>query len=136
MTLHEVIKSYRLASNLTQEEMAEKMHMTEQTYLRWETGKTKMTDEKLGLFARAIGKSVDEIRSAVKDGNAINLLQQDNEYHDGGTISNLTINNNYYGEQVLIKEIEHLKNIITEKDKVILAQEKQIKTLEKLVESQ
>lgn len=134
MTLHEVIKSYRLASNLTQEEMADKMRMTEQTYLRWENGKTKMTDEKLQLFAKAIGKSTDEIRAAVQDGNSINLLQQDNEYHDGGTVSNLTINY-YYGNKELSQEIEHLKNLLAEKDKIIAMQAQQLETLQTLLKS-
>lgn len=134
MTLHEVIKSYRLASNLTQEEMADKMRMTEQTYLRWENGKTKMTDEKLQLFAKAIGKSTDEIRAAVQDGNSINLLQQDNEYHDGGTVSNLTINY-YYGNKELSQEIEYLKNLLAEKDKIISMQAQQLETLQTLLKS-
>lgn len=133
MTLHEVIKSYRLASNLTQEEMAEKMHMTEQTYLRWEKGKTKMTDEKLQLFAKAIGKSTDDIRAAVQDNNVINLLDENN--HDNGHISNLTINNNYYGDKELSQEIEHLKNLLAEKDKIIAMQAQQLETLQTLLKS-
>lgn len=124
MTIHEVIKSYRVASQLSQEQMAEKMHMTEQTYARWENGKTKMTNERLELFAKTIGKTANEIRDAVKEGHAINLLNAD--IHDSNDAQKVVINNYYYGETELSLEIQHLKNLLAEKDKQLIEKEKVI----------
>lgn len=123
MTIHEIIKSYRIASQLSQEQMAEKMHMTEQTYARWENGKTKMTNERLELFAKTIGKTANEIRDAVKEGHAINLLNAD--IHDSNDAQKVVINN-YYGETELSLEIQHLKNLLAEKDKQLIEKEKVI----------
>lgn len=139
MTIHEIIKSYRIASQLSQEQMAEKMHMTEQTYARWENGKTKMTNERLELFAKTIGKTANEIRDAVKEGHAINLLNAD--IHDSHDAQKVVINHNYYGETELSLEIQHLKNLLAEKDKqlaekekVIISQAEQIGTLKARLE--
>lgn len=126
MLVNELIKSYRMANGLTQQEMAEKMHMSKQTYARMEKGETEMTDTKVKAFAKVIGKTSQEVRE-MADKSQISSLFQDNENHaqDNGQISNLTINN-YYGDVELNLRIQYLENLLVEKEKRIALLEKML----------
>lgn len=142
MPLSEIIKAHRLANNLTQEEMARKMHMEKQTYARWENGKTRMTNEKLQLFAAALGIEVADIYSTPHN-KIINLLHEkaiseNTAERDYGAVG--TINNYYYGDTELNAENEKLKallvekdNLLNEKDKLLIAKDEQIETLRELL---
>lgn len=134
MKINDVIKTYRIASQLTQGQIAEKMHMTEQTYARWENGKTKMTDEKLELFAKTIGKTVNDLRNATSDDNSIiNLLNSDNQIHDNGIFSKLVVNN-YYGDSEQFIEIETLKNLLQQKDLLLTEKDQRISDLQQQIQ--
>lgn len=137
MLVNEFIKSYRIANALTQRDMAEKLHMTTQTYARMEKGETRMTEDKLNNFAKLVHKTPREIREMAEKGQLFSLFQENenNSNHDNGHISNLTINNNYYGDKELSQEIEHLKNLLAEKDKIIAMQAQQLETLQTLLKS-
>lgn len=137
MLVNEFIKSYRIANALTQRDMAEKLHMTTQTYARMEKGETRMTEDKLNNFAKLVQKTPREIREMAEKGQLFSLFQENenNNNHDNGHISNLTINNNYYGDKELSQEIEHLKNLLAEKDKIIAMQAEQLETLQTLLKS-
>lgn len=136
MKIHDVIKTYRIASQLTQGQIAEKMHMTEQTYARWENGKTKMTDEKLELFAKTIGKTVNDLRNATSDDNnsIINLLNSDNQIHDNGVFSKLVVNN-YYGDSEQFAEIDTLRNLVQQKDLLLSEKDQRIHELQQQIQN-
>lgn len=134
MQVNELIKSYRMANALTQQEMADKLNMSKQTYARMEKGQTTMTENKVNTFAKLVNKTPREIREMADDGKLFHLLQ-DNENHDNGTISNLTINNNYYGEKTFNQQIENLNTLLAEKDKLLAAKDEQIALLQELVKS-
>lgn len=137
MSLSEIIKAHRLANNLTQEEMAKKMHMEKQTYARWENGKTRMTDEKLQLFASTLGIDVADIYS-IPSNKIINFLHEkaiseNTAERDYGAVG--TINNYYYGDNELSSENEKLKTLLVEKDKLLMAKDEQIATLQAFIKS-
>lgn len=137
MSLSEIIKAHRLVKNLTQEEMAKKMHMEKQTYARWENGKTRMTDEKLQLFANALGIDVADIYS-IPNSKIINFLHEkaiseNTAERDYGAVG--TINNYYYGDNELTAENEKLKALLVEKDKLLMAKDEQIATLQAFIKS-
>lgn len=136
MKLNDVIKTYRIASQLTQGQMAERMYMTEQTYARWENGKTRMTDEKLELFAKAIGRTVNDIRTATSDNSVINLLNinTDNQIHDSSEITKLIVNN-YYGDNELCTEIETLQNLLQQKDLLLKEKDQRISELQQQIQT-
>lgn len=136
MQVHELIKSYRNANDLTQEEMGEKLNMTEQTYGRMERGETAMTENKINAFAKLLDKTPREIREMAEKGQLFPLVQE-NENHgtlETGQIGHLTIHN-YYGDQDLSLQIEHLNSLLAEKDKLLATKDEQIATLKLLVES-
>lgn len=130
MQVRELIKSYRTINGLTQQEMADKMNMSKQTYARMEKGITTMTDSKIDAFAKIIGKSPNLIREAAENDKLVNILQDNTNTiseNNSETIG-LIVNNHYYGDNELNAQIKFLKDLLIEKDK-------QIALLETLVES-
>lgn len=55
------IKTYRLAANITQKELAERLHTTRSSVAMWETGESRPRAEKLPEIARLLGCSVDDL---------------------------------------------------------------------------
>lgn len=133
MLIRELMKWYRISNDLSQKEMGKKMKMTTQTYARLEKGETQMNDNKIAAFAQAINKTPKEIREIAEEGKLFQLLQENEISYDNGSTSshssNLIINHNYYGDKELNLEIEHLKNLLLEKDKLITSLTDQITSL-------
>ncbi len=61
MTLGEKIKRLRKSKNLTQQEMAEKIGMTQQNYCRIETEKVKPSLKRLEQIAQVLGIDISDI---------------------------------------------------------------------------
>lgn len=55
------LKAARVASDMTQEKLAEKMGVTRQTVTNWELGKLKMSKRAIIAFCSVTGFSEDEI---------------------------------------------------------------------------
>lgn len=60
-TIARRLKQLRTARGMTQDDLAEKMHMTRQAISNWETGKTAVSVEYLTELAVLYGVTVDEI---------------------------------------------------------------------------
>ncbi|MDR0948372.1 MAG: helix-turn-helix domain-containing protein [Lachnospiraceae bacterium] len=61
MNLHENLKRYRIAKNLTQEEMADFLGITAQSVSKWERGETYPDITLLPAIANILERSVDEL---------------------------------------------------------------------------
>lgn len=129
MLVRELMKWYRISNDLSQEEMGKKMKMTKQTYARLEKGETQMNDNKIAAFAGILNKTPKEIREIAEEGKLFQLLQQNENNYDNGSTASLTINHNYYGDKELHLENEHLKKLLAEKERLIVAQAEQIEIL-------
>lgn len=55
------IKSFRNASGMTQEELAEKIHVTRQTVSSWETGRTQPDIDMLEVLADSLNAGIEEL---------------------------------------------------------------------------
>lgn len=55
------IKKYRMAANLTQSELADKLFVTRQAVSSWENGRTQPDIESLGLLSQALSVSIEEL---------------------------------------------------------------------------
>ena len=66
------IKKYRKISNLSQEELADKVNVTRQSVSLWETGKTQPSVDALIEIASALGVTADELLSDNNDSMVIN----------------------------------------------------------------
>lgn len=133
--LAEIIKQYRLIHNLTQQQVADRMGVDLQTYVRWETGKTKMTDEKIQLYAEALGIDSNDIYTAPS--KIVNLLQSVNnntaERDVCGFKHFVTVHNYYYNENKLGFENQQLREQLENSQKIIDAQFEQIETLKEFI---
>ena len=59
--LKDVLKNARLASGLKQSEVAEKMGVTPQTYLKWENGRSEPKVTQVGKLSKILKISAEEI---------------------------------------------------------------------------
>lgn len=133
--LAEIIKQYRLIHNLTQQQVADRMGVDLQTYVRWETGKTKMTDEKIQLYAEALGIDSNDIYTAPS--KIVNLLQSVNNNTAKRDVCGfkhfVTVHNYYYNENKLGFENQQLREQLENSQKIIDAQFEQIETLKEFI---
>ena len=60
------LKRLRLAKGMTQDELAEKLHVVRQTVSSWETGKTTPDVETLTAIAEALGAEITELIYGVR----------------------------------------------------------------------
>lgn len=61
MKTPDLIKKLRTEQGLTQEELAEKVHVTRQAVSRWETGETLPTPDTLLLLSKLFDVSVNTL---------------------------------------------------------------------------
>ena len=132
MKLNEKLRQLRETNNWSQEEMAERMNMSPSGYAKIERGETKLNIEKLQAIAQIF--NIDIIDLMTNDGK--NIIVNINE---SGENTNTNYSNN---NEVLAKEIEHLKNtiaqkdlLLTEKDQRLVEKCRQIDTLNLLVKA-
>lgn len=59
--LKDVIKEARLEKGFTQEQIAQKVKVAKQTYLKWENGDTEPKATQIKLLAENLGLTADEI---------------------------------------------------------------------------
>ena len=61
MEVREILKSMRESHGLTQDELAERVHVTRQAVSRWETGETQPNTDTLRLLSRAYDVSINTL---------------------------------------------------------------------------
>ncbi len=61
MEVKEILKNLREKNNLTQEEMASRVHITRQAVSRWETGETQPNPEMLKVLSREFNVSINTL---------------------------------------------------------------------------
>ena len=57
------LKELRLKANLTQAQIAQELDITQQSYQKWERGKSKPTLNTLEMFSDFFGVSIEELLS-------------------------------------------------------------------------
>lgn len=72
MKLNEQIKEIRLDHHLSQEQMANQLHVTRQAISNWENGRNLPDSEMLSLISKTYNISIDSLISGKKD----NTLQK------------------------------------------------------------
>lgn len=118
MTTQGNIRQLREQLEMTQEEMAEKMHLTKNGYAKIERGETALTVARLEQIANIFNVEMNEL---LKEKSDVNLLLGDN-------YSNFQ--NHYYNQT---QEIEKLQLIIEHQTELLAQKDKQIELLEKLL---
>ena len=122
--IHNKIKRLREQSNLTQQEMADKLNMHLKTWQKVENGVTKLDIERLQLIADVLETTIEDLIN-VDDSVYINAIK-DNEV--GFNNSSVTINHKSEEEKNLYERL------IAEKDKIIADKDKEIAYLRGLLD--
>lgn len=123
--IHNKIKKLREQSDLTQQEMADKMNMHLKTWQKVENGITKLDIERLQLIADILETTIEDLIN-VEDSVYINAIR-DNEV--GFNNSSVTINHKSEEEKNLYERL------IAEKDKIIADKDKEILFLRGLLDT-
>lgn len=136
MTTGQKIKKLRETNQLTQNEMADKMHISTQTYGRLERGETQMTEHRLEQIANILNVDMAKILTTPED--KIILLVTENTWSDQhhGHAINYCPNHDIELQKEIEKLqsiIENQKQLLAEKDKVILSKDEQILLLQELL---
>lgn len=132
MQVNEKIRMIREMNSWTQEDVAEKLHMSLTSYAKLERGESKLYLEKLEKIAGVFGMDVVDLLSLNKQG-LVWLVSGD----ISGNYSTSHIN--YYGSaqakdfalEKLQMQLQHKNELIAEKDKLIEQLYAQISLLSK-----
>jgi transcriptional regulator with XRE-family HTH domain len=126
MKVHEKIRSLREEKNLSQDDMAKKLHMSLNGYSRIERGETKVSVLKLEKIAKAL--EVDLIELIPLDGKNVYLFNHSNSNNtgDGCHIFN--------SEAEVVFEIQKQQLQLELKDKELAMKDREIAYLKKMLE--
>lgn len=125
---NEKIKRLRENKDLTQQQMAEKLHISTNAYGRLERGETQMTERKLEQIANILEISDFTKILSTPNEKVVFLLNESNE--------NNIISADYYNADLVLKfENEKLTLLIEEQKKLLAAKDEQIKLLQELVKT-
>lgn len=123
----ENIKMHRKQQDLTQQEMAERLHMSVTGYAKIEQGKT-------GLDAKRLYQIAEVLNVGLYD-----LVPNNNDSVVVITNSSDVLNNSPFsiaiGSEALESEVKQLKYMLDAKDEVLAAREREIKSLKDQIEA-
>lgn len=119
MKVNEKIKNYREKNKWSQEDMANQLQMSASAYAKIERGDTRLHLDKLQQIAQVFNIDVFDLMP----NDAKNIIVNINENGESNN-TNYSVTND-----VLAKEIENLKNLLSQKD--LLIQEKDQRLAEK-----
>lgn len=125
-TIHTKVKKRRLQVGLTQEELADRLHIHVKTYQKIENGSTKMDLDRLTQISEVLEIPLIDLINT-DDGININEVNQTNN----GSINNYVEAINYHTSE---NEKEQYEKRIADKDKVIEDKDKEIAFLRSLLQ--
>lgn len=133
MQINDKIRFMREMSNWTQEEFAERLDMSPNSYAKFERSESKATLEKLEKIAKAFNVELTDLLSS--DKQALIWLMGDGNTHNSANYYNN--DNQVMAELVKLQEILSLKDeLLAQKDLLIKGQAEQIATLKELLDIQ
>ncbi len=128
MTVQEKIRSLRELNNWTQEEMAERMNLSQNGYARIERGESKLNLDKLQKIANIFQIDVTELINT--DKGIINFFIENNAH------SPTHANGSHCYNSDSNQEIEKLKLTLSHKDEIIQQKDELLKQKDMLLEAQ
>lgn len=131
MKINEKIRTIRTHKNLTQEKMAEQLDISTNGYSKIESGKTKMTLERIQEIAQILNMDIFELINT--DDDKVVIMANENKADNSSTI----LSGYYHGlngneNEKLTLIISHQKELLAQKDAEITA----LKEIIELLKSQ
>lgn len=122
MKTQDKIRTIRTQQKISQEHMAERLAVSPQAYSKIESGKTKLSLERVCEIANILNIDVTEL---ISDNKEVFLLINENGANHGKTI--------YQNDNQLTHENELLKSTLTHKDELIIALQNENDTLKQMI---
>lgn len=128
METHEKIKNLRIVNQMTQEQIANELHITKGAYGRLERGETKISEKRLREVAEIFKIHVSELLA--QDKNLVLLLSENSDYSA-----------NYYltNESVLAElekaktTIQYQQKLLDSKDELLAQKDNEITALKEII---
>lgn len=120
MSVNEKIRAIREVNQWSQEEMANKMHMSTNGYAKIERGETKLSLHKLEQIANIF--NIDVLELINTGGKGVVFLMNENSDNSS----------NYYSDN-LATELEKFKMIVSHKDEIIQQKNDEICALKEII---
>lgn len=127
MQVNEKIRLMREMNDWTQEDMAERMAMSLNSYSKLERGESKLYLEKLEKAAEVFEVDITDLLSLGKQG-LIYLVNKENSGNNSGFYFGNTDNLNFELEKLRLT-ISHLQASLADKQEIITQQKAQIELL-------
>lgn len=129
MKTHEKVRKLRENQQLTQEQMADKLHLAPSSYAKLERGETKIKIERLQQIASIFNIDTSELLG--DDGNILNIaIDSDISVYGNNSLNcDIAIDN-----LNLRKELKYKDTIIASKDETIQTLKREILSLQKVID--
>lgn len=125
MTINEKIKHLRELNQLSQEDMAQRLHLSTSGYAKIEKGERGLDLIKLEKIAAIFNLEVSDLL----DRNVICLLNENSYNHSNNNLNN----HNNYGNQELGAQIEKLTLQLTYSQEIIMQKDNEIAALKEVI---
>lgn len=122
--LNEKIRLLREMHNWSQEEMAERIHMSKNGYAKIERGESKLNLDRLAQIAQVFDMDLIELMNISKKG----LVYLYSENNNG-----VQCDSYYQGAEALAAENEKLQLVLAHKDELLAQKDKEIALLQALL---
>lgn len=136
MEVIEKIRTLRELKNMSQEELADMIHMSKEGYAKIERGERGLDIQRLESIATALSVSVADLLS-ITDKSKLYLI---NETKDNGQSNYLFINKDtnhstyhFNSDKDLVSEIEKLKIQLQHKDELLQQKENENQLLKEMI---
>lgn len=130
MTIHQRLKLARESKSLSQEKMAEKLHMSLHGYAKIERGETKLHLDKLEQIANVLEMDIFELMTFGEKG--VVLFQNENVNHNH--INCYNSNNDLVHEiEKLNLSIQHYQELLNQKQILVEQQQSEISNLKEMI---
>lgn len=135
MKTHEKVRKLRENQQLTQEQMADKLHLTPSSYAKLERGETKIKIERLQQIANIFNIDISELLEDSR--NILNIaIDSDIEVYGNNNLCDIAIDNLSFKKELKLKDkiIQDKDSIIASKDETIQTLKREILSLQKVIE--
>jgi DNA-binding protein len=125
--LHDKIRTLRELRHWSQEEMAERIHMSKNGYAKIERGESKPNLDRLTQIAQAFDMDLVELINISEKGLVCLFAEKSN------SVNGVNYGNYYQGAETIAAENEKLQLIIAHKDELLKQKENELIALRTLV---
>ncbi|MDO4907024.1 helix-turn-helix domain-containing protein [Neisseria sp.] len=133
MAVNDKVRALRELNNWSQEEMAERMNISESSYSRLERGESRLDLAKLEKLAAIFKIDIGEL--VASDGKGLICLNGENSGNHASYYINTASENLMLEIEKVKLELKHTLEVVGYKDQIIIQKDNEIAALKRLIEA-